>query len=150
MARMALGARSKLRFVDGSCSKPAEGSTDLQKWLSCDFMVRCWILNSIVPQVAESLMFAQSVQELWKELIERFGEAYQPLVYQLNHDSTLLAQENDPVSIYFSKLKKIWDELQELEEFPKCTCAASKSYTRNLIKKIQDMDSRNKLFQFLM
>lgn len=57
-ARMALGARSKLGFVDGPCSKPAEGSTDLQKWLRCDFMVRCWILNSIVPQIAESLMYA--------------------------------------------------------------------------------------------
>ena len=104
---MALGARSKLRFVDGSCSKPTEGSTDLQKWLRCDFTVHCWILYSIVPQVAESLIYAQSVQELWKELTERFGEAHQPLVYQLNRDLTLLAQENDPVSIYFSKLKKI-------------------------------------------
>lgn len=90
------------------------------------------------------------LRNFWRELIERFGVAHQPLVYQLNRGLTLLGQENNPVSIYFSKLKMIWDELQELEEFPKCACAASKSCTSNLIKKIQDMDSRNKLFRFLM
>lgn len=47
-------------------------------------------------------------------------------------------------------MKKYWDELQEIDGIPKCTCAAAKTCTCNLHKKILDLESRNKLFQFLM
>ena len=110
-ARMALGARLKLGFIDGSCSKPDASSINLQKWLRCDYMVRCWFLNSIVPTIAESLMYVSSAKELWSELAERFGEAQGPLIYQLNRDLVMLSQGNEPVSIYYSKMKKYWDEL---------------------------------------
>ena len=105
--RMALGAKSKLGFVDRSLPKPTDGTLELQKWLRCDYMVRCWILNSISSEIAESFMYVQSAQELWEELAERFGEANGPLIYQMHRDLTLLSQENESPSLYFSKLKKI-------------------------------------------
>ena len=74
-ARMALGVRLKLGFIDGSCTKPDAGSENLQKWLRCDYMVRCWLLNSMVPTIAESLMCVPSAKELWSKMAERFGEA---------------------------------------------------------------------------
>ena len=104
--RMALGARLKLGFIDGSCTKPDANSDNLQKWLRCDYMVRCWLLNSVVPTIAESLMCVPSAKELWTELDERFGEAQGPLIYQLNRDLVLLSQGNDPVSMYYSRMKK--------------------------------------------
>ena len=149
-ARMAFGARLKLGFIDGSCAKPDASSDDLHKWLRCHYMVRCWLLNSIVPTIAESLMYVSSAKELWSELAERFREAQGPLIYQLNHDLVLLSQGNDLVSIYYLRMKKYWDELQEVDELPRCVCEAAKNYTCNLHKKILNLDSRNKLFQFLM
>ena len=47
-------------------------------------------------------------------------------------------------------MKKLWDELQERDEFPRCVCAATKACTCDLHKKISVLESRNKLFQFLM
>jgi len=145
-ARMALGAWLKLGFIDGSCNKPDANSENLQKWLRCDYMVRCWLLNSMVPTIAESLMYVPLAKELWSELDERFGEAQGPLIYQLNRDLVLLSQGNDPVSIYNSRMKKYWDELQGIDGIPKCTCAAAKTCTYNLHKKFLDLESRNKLF----
>jgi len=69
-ARMALGAKSKLGFIDGSIDKPAEGTIELQKWLRCDYMVRCWILNSLAPEISDSFMYVQSAKSLWEELAE--------------------------------------------------------------------------------
>lgn len=88
--RMALGAHLKLGFINESCAKPYESSDDLQKRFRCDYMVWCWLLNSIVPIVAESLTCVPSAKELWIELAERFGEARGPLIYQLNHNLVLL------------------------------------------------------------
>lgn len=104
----------------------------------------------MVPTIAESLMYVPSAKELRSELAERFGEAQGPLIYQLNRDLILLSQGNDPVSMYYSKMKKHWDELQEIDEFPRCFCVAAKACTCDLHKKILDLESRNKLFQFLM
>lgn len=43
--KMALGAKLKLGFIYGSCVKPTIGSNELQRWIRCDYMVTCLILN---------------------------------------------------------------------------------------------------------
>jgi len=67
---MALGAKSKLGFVDGLLDKLAEGTIELQKLIRCDYMVRCRILNSIASEISKSFMYVQSAKELWEELVE--------------------------------------------------------------------------------
>lgn len=45
--KLALGAKNKIGFIDGSLSRPADDSVDLQKWIRNDYMVTGWILYSI-------------------------------------------------------------------------------------------------------
>lgn len=113
-------------------------------------MVRCWILNSIIPEFSESFMYVQSAKELWEELAERFGEPNGPQIYQLHRNLTLLSQDNEPLSLYFSKLKKLWDELQEIDAVLMCSCGAIQNCKCSLVKNVQERDSRNRLIQFLM
>ena len=113
-------------------------------------MVQCWILNSLGPEISDSFMYVQSAKSLWEELAERFSEANGPLIYQLHRNLTLLSQENEPLSLYFSKLKKLWDELQDVDAIPVCSCGALKGCKCSLMKKLQEKDSRNKLIQFLI
>lgn len=44
---MALGAKAKLGFITGGCVKPSEVDDDYDKWLRADYMVMCWIINSM-------------------------------------------------------------------------------------------------------
>lgn len=44
--------------------------------------------------------------------------------------------------VYFTKLKKLWDELSYLHNFPKCTYGATKV--------IADLENEDKLIQCLM
>ncbi|KAL0462087.1 UNVERIFIED_CONTAM: hypothetical protein Slati_0096300 [Sesamum latifolium] len=46
------------------------------------------------------------------------------------------------VAVYFTKLKKLWDELVSLDPKPSCSCGAS--------KKISEKTASNQLIQFLM
>ena len=52
---MALGAQLKLGFVNGSCAKPDANSANFQRWITCEYMVRCWLLNSFVSNIVECL-----------------------------------------------------------------------------------------------
>nr|GEV07024.1 hypothetical protein CTI12_AA427390 [Tanacetum cinerariifolium] len=40
--KMALGAKLKLGFIDGTCAKPAVTDVNYQRWIRCDYMVTCW------------------------------------------------------------------------------------------------------------
>ncbi|PWA66619.1 hypothetical protein CTI12_AA325850 [Artemisia annua] len=89
---MALGAKLKLVFIDGSCPKPAITDGNLQRWIRCDYMVTCWILNSMVTELSEAFIYAQYAYELWKEIAERYGQGNRPLIYQLERELSKITQ----------------------------------------------------------
>ncbi|XP_071728259.1 uncharacterized protein [Rutidosis leptorrhynchoides] len=84
--RMALGAKLKLGFIDGTNLKPAVTDDSYQKWTRCDYMVTCWILNSMTAELSEAFLYCQSAYELWKEISERYGQSNGPLMYQLKKE----------------------------------------------------------------
>ena len=92
--KMALGAKLKLGFIDGSCPKPTITDVNVQRWIRCDYMVTCWILNSLVNELSEAFLYAQSAYELWKEIAERYGQSNGPLIYQLERELSKITQGN--------------------------------------------------------
>jgi len=84
--KIALRTKGKLGFLDGSCVKPAANSAQLNQWIRCDSMVLSWLLNSMMPELAEAFLYVDSTQELWSELTERFGDSNGPLLYQLQKE----------------------------------------------------------------
>ena len=55
-------------------------------------------------------------------------------------------QGNDIVAVYYTKMKRLWDELADLSEIPVCACAQS----CEAMKKSIELAQRQKLMQFLM
>ena len=45
--KIALGAKLKIGFINGSLKEPAKESKNFDQWIRVDCMVRSWILNSI-------------------------------------------------------------------------------------------------------
>ncbi|GKD68382.1 hypothetical protein Tco_1322472, partial [Tanacetum coccineum] len=108
--RMALGAKLKLEFIDGSCPKPSVEDADLQRWIRCDYMVTCWILNSMVTELSDAFLDAQLACELFKEIAERYGQSNGSLIYQLERELSKISQGNLTIASFFNKLKKCWDK----------------------------------------
>ncbi|KAL2246173.1 UNVERIFIED_CONTAM: Retrovirus-related Pol polyprotein from transposon RE2 [Sesamum indicum] len=92
--------------------------------------------------IAEAFLYAKSARELWLELESRFGESNDPLLYQIQRDIASSSQGNTSIAVYFTKLKRLWDELQSLDPLPTCDCGAS--------KKIAEKTASSQLMQFLM
>ena len=141
--KIALSTKVKLGFIDGSCPAPTANSPNYNQWIKCDYMVVSWLLNSIVPELADAFLYAKSACELWNELTERFGQSNGPLLYQIQKEIEDLYQGNDSVAVYYTKLKKLWDELADLSDFSVCSCAHNTSCTA--LKNNIEMDQRNKL-----
>lgn len=46
---------------------------------------------------------------------------------------TSIQQDDSPIVEYYSRLKRVWDELQSIERFHDCTCGALISYLKSVL-----------------
>jgi len=97
--KVALRTKVKLGFIDGSFARPSLQSPVHEQWNRCDSMVVSWLLNSIDPSLLGAFIYANSAQELWCELTERFGQSNGPLLYKVQTEIAELYQGNDSVAV---------------------------------------------------
>lgn len=102
-----------------------------------------WILNVLSKNIADSVIYAKSARQMWLELEERFGQLVNGAkLYHVKKEMSHVSQGTSDIASYFTKVKNLWDELDNLDEIPLCTC----SIVEKTLKREQDQ----KLLQFLM
>ncbi|KAM6563406.1 hypothetical protein CsatB_023404 [Cannabis sativa] len=122
---LSVGARNKAVFLKGTLPQPPIDHPLHHHWFRCNQMVMSWILHSVSPDTKSSIMFLDTAAEMWQELNSRYDQGNGPRIFELRESLITLHQGDDSVSSYFSKLKCMWDEIQELCPQIPCTCAAS-------------------------
>ncbi|KAL2226676.1 uncharacterized protein LOC110011893 [Sesamum indicum] len=145
--KRALIAKMKVDFIDGTIVCPRTNTDEFRKWNRIDSMVTTWILNCMIKELAESFMYVGSSRELWIELEDRYGESNSPLIYQLQREIRQVTEGNMSVIEYYTKLKRLWDELMCLAPMPICICT---NCTCRINKAMADMVASNQLIQFLV
>ncbi|XP_021860795.1 uncharacterized protein [Spinacia oleracea] len=100
--------------------------------------------------LADDFGYIDNVAELWHELSERFGKSNGPLIYQLKKEIENLTQENMTIVSYYSKLKKLWYEMQTLRAFPTRTCGAMITCSCRFLKKMVEFEEEHKIMKFLL
>ncbi|XP_070017893.1 uncharacterized protein [Nicotiana sylvestris] len=143
---MALYAKNKIGFIDGSFVEPAGTSTLSQAWNRCKDMVISWLLNSLSKEIAESVIYSKTAKYLWTKLEDRFGQCSGAQLYQLQKELSDLTQGSSDVAGYYTKVKKIWDELDNLNTCVHCSCTHSCGGKAKSLKSYQ----YGRLIQFLM
>ena len=116
----------KLGFIDGSYKMPEKDSPSFEQWSRVNYMITSWILNSISKDLVEAFLYTSNARELWCELEERYGESNGPLLYQIQREISSITQGSMNVAEYYTKLKRLWDELTVLMPLPECTCGSAK------------------------
>ncbi|TMW81216.1 hypothetical protein EJD97_011121, partial [Solanum chilense] len=143
---ISLSAKNKLGFINGTCKCPENESTMYVQWRRCNDMVLSWLLNALSKEIAESVLYSQTAAELWEELEERYGQADGTKLFQLQRELNNIKQGSYAVAGYFTKLKRLWDQMKELNTFMTCNCECKcGAKTHN-----HKMNEDQKLIQFLM
>ncbi|XP_039135772.1 uncharacterized protein LOC120273204 [Dioscorea cayenensis subsp. rotundata] len=110
---LALRAKSKFGFVDGSLSKSTDAVL-INNWGRCNDLVSSWILNSISLEIRPSILYPETASQIWNDLNESFSQSNVPKIYQLKRSISALKQEGMTISLYFTQLKLLWDELSSI------------------------------------
>ena len=69
---MALNAKNKLGFVDGTLQQPNQEDAFTGVWSRCNSMVASWLLNAVSKEIADSLLYLDSAQAVWSDLHDQF------------------------------------------------------------------------------
>ncbi|XP_042958069.1 uncharacterized protein LOC122293593 [Carya illinoinensis] len=139
---MAISAKNKLGFVDGTITKPASTASLFSSWLHCNNMVISWLLNSISPEIAASVLYVTTAFEIWTDLKERFSQKNGPQIFQIQKSISSLSQGQLTVSAYFTRLKALWDDLLNYKPVPMCSCGA--------VTLLNSYVQQERILQFLM
>ena len=145
--RMALDAKSKLGFVDGSITasmaiKPLEKIA----WSKNNSMISSWILNSVSPHITASVIYRNTALEVWNTLRNRFSQANGPRISQLQKQISTVMQGDSTVTSFFTGLQTAWDQLLNFRPLPCCACGKCTCGVNDKITSFQHQDS---LMQFL-
>ena len=148
--RKALLSKNKLGFINGTLtlSSPLVSTpSNVQAWIRCDNMVGTWLTNSISPKLQASLIYEDTVLEIWNDLKNRFAQTNGPRVFNFQKDIAKLHQGEMSVTDFFTQLKVFWDQLQNLSPFPSCTCG---KWICNINKRLTNLQVKRSIMKFLM
>ena len=66
----------------------------------CNDMVLSWILNSLTPDIVNSVIFSTITQEVWEDLRSHFSQGNAPRIFHIERDIAYLAQHQMIVATY--------------------------------------------------
>ena len=105
-------------------------------------MVLSWILNSVQSNIASSIIYTDTANEVWRDLKDRFEQGNDSRIYQIREEIVGLHQGQQSISSYYTKMKSLWDELASYHNPISCSCGAIKG----LVERVE----KEKVMQFLM
>lgn len=135
--RLALKARKKFGFVDGTISQPDESSPDFEDWTANNALVVSWIKLTIDESLSPSLSHADNASELWTHIQKRFGVKNGQRVQRLKTELANCRQKGIAIEAYYGKLTQLWRSLADYQ----------RAKTMEEVRKEREED---KLHQFLM
>jgi hypothetical protein len=140
--RRSLSAKNKLGLIDGSIEAPPTNDAKFPLWQCCNDLVVSWILNSVQPKIARSVIYSDTAAVIWNDLKDRFSQGDESRIYQIRQEIVECRQGSLSISAYYTKLKGLWDELGSYQEPIPCSC--------DMLKKLADREEKEKVMQFLM
>jgi len=117
-----LGTKNKFAFIDGSVPIPPMDDLNRNAWERCNNLIHSWIINSVSPQIAQTIVFHEHAIDVWIELQERFSKVDRIRVASLRSSINNLKQGDKSVLDYFTEMKSLWEELNSHRPMPMCTC----------------------------
>ncbi|XP_068491926.1 uncharacterized protein [Phaseolus vulgaris] len=142
----ALSAKDKLEFVDGTATQLAKTDSTFSAWNRCNNMVVSWLVHSVSVPIRQSIVWMDKVVEIWSDLKTRYSQGDLSRISDLQMEASSLNQGELSITDYFTKLRVIWDELENFIPESVCIC---KNYTCNISSIVSQRKREDQAMQFL-
>ncbi|GJR13371.1 ribonuclease H-like domain-containing protein [Tanacetum coccineum] len=119
--KLALQARYKYSFVDGSCQKNAYSTSDVlsAQWDRCNDIALIWIMNYVLQDVYMGLVYFENANNVWKELESTYDKVDGSVIFNLLQKIHNVKQGGTSVADYYHRLNSLWRDIYALTKLPK-------------------------------
>ncbi|XP_010327377.1 uncharacterized protein [Solanum lycopersicum] len=139
---LALLGKNKVGFINGKVKKTQFTGDLIRLWDRCNAIVVSWILCNVSKDLHSGVLYCSDSYLIWEDLKERFNKVNSSRSFQLHKEIFSLVQGVSSVSLYYSRLKDLWDEYDSIMPPPTCTCSRSKEFF--------EQSQHQRMLQFLM
>ncbi|MCI06730.1 flavonol sulfotransferase-like protein, partial [Trifolium medium] len=108
-------------------------------WDKCNTMIMSWISNVVDPEISQSILWMESASNMWQDLNDRFYQGDIFRISDIQEEIYSLKQGDCSISSYFTKMKKLWQELDNFRPIPQPTCIGNCAAI-NKMKQYKDSD----------
>lgn len=140
-----LRSKHKLHFINGALPRPHDEDRDSIAWDRCNTMVMSWLVNSVEPEISQSVLWIDTASEIWKELKDRFYQGDVFRISDIQEEIYTLKQGDCSISSYYTKLKKLWQELDNFRPIPVVSCTDD----CKAISKMREYRDNDQVIRFL-
>ncbi|XP_058726423.1 uncharacterized protein LOC131597764 [Vicia villosa] len=120
--KLALGAKNKFAFNDGSITPLDLDDLNRSAWERCNCLVHSWIMNFVTPPISQTTVFLENALEVWNDIQERFAKTDRICVSNLRLEINNLKQCSKFVLDYFTEIRGLWEKLNSHRPLMACTC----------------------------
>ena len=140
-------SKNKLAFINGQIPQPTSTDSNFKAWERINNTIISWFMKVLDPQIARSVLYFLTTQEICQNLEERFGVTFGTQIYSLTQQIFDIDQGSDCLSTYYTKIKMLWDEFDASNPLPTCHCT---NCTCGINSKLLQMREEQRLILFLM
>ncbi|KAL2935127.1 Retrovirus-related Pol polyprotein from transposon RE2 [Bienertia sinuspersici] len=144
---IALGAKRKLGFITGAIVRDKQDRKLQEQWDTYNNVVINWLHNSMSETIKKSVLYYSTAREIWVQLEKRFTVSNGSTKYRLNKEIYETKQNRLPINEYYTKMCSLWEELENLNEYPAITQLTPEITA--YIQEIKRQQEEQHLFQFL-
>jgi len=120
---MALNGKNKVEFILDANPCPKKNHSNYSPWYICNNMVVSWLLHFVSLPIQQSIMWMDVSLDIWNDLKTIYFQGDLSRISDLQLEVASLNRGNLSVTEYFTKLRLIWDELDNFRPNAICTCS---------------------------
>ncbi|XP_074300473.1 uncharacterized protein LOC141631744 [Silene latifolia] len=139
--RVALGAKRKLGFIDGTLKEKPSDPKDVEDWTAINYLIVAWIFNTIDSRVRSSISYRETAFELWEDIRLRFTVGNEIKIYQIQNDLSECKQKpGETIMDYYGRMKKLWDDINDFDALPSCKCSGYRCDLNVVLRQRREAD----------
>lgn len=130
----------KLGYLTGDLPSPMQSEPSYKVWMTENFVVLAWLINSVEPQISHRNLWFQTAKDVWdaaRRMYSDLGNASQ--IFEIWSKLREMKQGSKSVTQYFTKLQDLWQEF-DLFLDDQSTCATCSTKSRNNLEKERVFD----------
>jgi len=145
----ALSVKNKLEFVLDTHPCPSKDHPTYAAWNHYNNMVVSWLVHLISVPIRKSIIWMDLAVDVWNDLKTRYSRGNLSRISDMQMEAATLCQGDQSVTDYFTKLRIIWDEIENFRPNPTCACETNCSCYCDVMTLLNQRKLEDQATQFL-